>query len=242
MMNQYEVNGIPIATFASMERAVEAVFSPSDHSVIPGFAIAINPEKIMKARADQQVMDTLLSATLRFADGIGVVWALRRKGARDVARIPGCELWEALMQEAGKWKQPVFLIGAKPTVLNQVHQKLSDEYSVNVVGTQDGYFSASQQDKLIERIRESRAKIVTVAMGSPKQELFIQQCRFSYPDAFYMGVGGTYDVFVGNVLRAPAWACRWNVEWLYRLAKQPTRLGRQFVLLKFLLLVLAGRL
>lgn len=241
-MNQLKVGGIPIAIFTRMEDAVEAVFSPSDQSVIPGFAVAINPEKVMKSRADQHVMKTLLSATLRFADGIGVVWALRRKGAQDAVRIPGCELWEALMRVAGKSNHPVFLVGAKPSVLKQVRQKLTEEYSVNVVGAQDGYFSASQQDELIERIRKSGAKIVTVAMGSPKQEVFIQQCRSTYPDAFYMGVGGTYDVFVGNVSRAPLWARRWNVEWLYRLVRQPRRLGRQLVCLHFLLLMLAGKL
>jgi len=179
---------------------------------------------------------------LRFADGIGVVWALRKKGAKQAARIPGCEFWMALMQKVGQVNQPVFLVGAKLEILNQVKAKLVCEWGVQVVGMQDGFFKDFQQDALIERIKASGTKIVTVAMGSPRQELFISQCRKSYPDAFYMGVGGTYDVFTGNVKRAPEWACKLNVEWLYRLASNPSRFFRQVVLLKYLALLLTRRI
>jgi UDP-N-acetyl-D-mannosaminouronate:lipid I N-acetyl-D-mannosaminouronosyltransferase len=219
-----------------MNEAVSSVFSPLNGRVIPGFGVAINPEKVMKARIDDKLMKALLSATLPFADGIGVVLALRSKSARQVARIPGCEFWMALMQKAGQNQQPVFLVGAKPEVLVQVKAKLKHDWSVHVVGLQDGYFTDSQQDELINRIKVSGAKIVTVAMGSPAQELFIHQCRKFYPDAFYMGVGGTYDVFTGNVKRAPRWASKLNVEWLYRLISNPTRLARQVSLLKYILL------
>lgn len=236
------VGGVPVESFANMNEAVSAVFSQSDGSVRPGFGIAINPEKVMKAKSNPEVMGALLSATLRFADGIGVVWAIRSKGDQHAARIPGCELWEALMNEAGKLNQSVFLIGARADVLSQVQQKLVSKFGVNVVGSQDGYFSAAQQNELIDRIKASGAKIVTVAMGSPKQELFISSCRVVYPEAFYMGVGGTYDVFTGNVKRAPAWACKFNVEWLYRLVMNPSRLWRQLVLLRYFLLLIFKRL
>lgn len=239
---QYEVGGIPVVAFSGMEEAVSAIFSPVDHFVIPGFAIAINPEKVMKARDDRNLMDVLLSASFRFADGIGVVWALRCKGAKSVQRIPGCELWESMMKRAGELGVPVFLVGSQATVLDQVSTKLSDQLQVDVVGKQDGFFGPDNEAGVIERIKSSGAKIVTVAMGSPKQELFIMRCRAAYPDAFYMGVGGTYDVFVGNVQRAPAWACQLNMEWLYRLVKQPTRFGRQIVLLKYMSILLFGRL
>ncbi len=236
------VGGIPVLVHDNMNMAIESIFSPVENQVIPGFAVAINPEKVMRARMDSGLMATLLSASFRFADGIGVVWALRNKGAKKAARIPGCEFWIALMKKAGELHQPVFLVGAKPAVLNDVHEKLINTFSVNLVGKQDGFFLDEQQDELIQRIKASSARIVTVAMGSPRQELFIHQCRQDYPDAFYMGVGGTYDVFSGNVKRAPDWACRLNVEWLYRLVSNPSRLGRQVVLLKYLGLLLIKRL
>lgn len=239
---QYEVSGIPVAAFSGMDEAVSAVISPQDHCVIPGFAIAINPEKIMKARLDGNLKDVLLSASLRFADGIGVVWALRFKGAKAVRRIPGCELWENLMHRAGGLNVPVFLVGSQASVLDRVSSKLSSQFGVNIAGKQDGFFGPDNEAGVIERIKASGAKIVTVAMGSPKQELFITRCRAAYPEAFYMGVGGTYDVFVGTVQRAPAWACALNLEWFYRLSKQPTRLGRQLVLVKYVVILLSGRL
>jgi len=239
--NICNIGGIPVMVHRDMNEAISSVFS-SDGTVIPGFGVAINPEKVIKVRSDGKVMDALLSATLRFADGIGVVWALRSKGKKQAARIPGCEFWMALMQKAGQTQQPVFLVGAKPEVLTQVKEKLNRDWTVPVVGLQDGYFAVSQQGALIERIKASGAKIVTVAMGSPRQELFISQCRQVYPEAFYMGVGGTYDVFTGNVKRAPQWACKLNIEWLYRLISNPSRLGRQIVLLKYLLLMLLRKL
>lgn len=236
------VGEISVKAHRSMDDAVASIISDTQSGVTPGFAVAINPEKVMKARKDKQVMATLNSATFRYADGIGVVWVLRRKGAPWASRIPGCELWTHLMQRAAKLQQPVFLVGATPVVLEAVRHKLKGDFGTNLVGVQDGYFLPPQQHEVIQNIKTSGAKIVTVAMGSPRQELFIAECRKQYPEAFYMGVGGTYDVFVGSANRAPEWACRMNIEWLYRLLSNPTRIARQIVLAHYLVLGLLRRL
>lgn len=94
-------------------------------------------------------------------------------------------------------------MGGKPEVLAQTEAKLRNQWNVNIVGSQDGYFKPEQRQALFERIHASGAQIVTVAMGSPKQEIFMRDCRLVHPDALYMGVGGTYDVFTGHVKRAP---------------------------------------
>ena len=107
------------------------------------------------------------------------------------------------MARAGKEGTPVFLVGGKPEVLAQTEAKLRNQWNVNIVGSQDGYFKPEQRQALFERIHASGAQIVTVAMGSPKQEIFMRDCRLVHPDALYMGVGGTYDVFTGHVKRAP---------------------------------------
>ena len=127
---------------------------------------------------------------------------------------------------------PVFIVGAKPEVNQQTVDKLKQELNVNVVDSCDGYFKDDAE--LIERIKQSQAKVVTVALGSPRQENFINKCREVYPEAFYMGVGGTYDVFTDRVKRAPQWAQKYNLEWFYRLACQPTRITRQLKLVKYL--------
>lgn len=240
--NQEElVAGLPIKLFNSMENAVDAVISPQG-KVIPGSAIAINPEKIIKANEDSFIHDILLSATIRFADGIGVVKTLARKSGKKVTRIPGCELWEEVMKRAGQHQLPVFLIGAKPEVIEQAQAQLIKQYQVDICGYQDGYFNAEQEDELIERLVELKPSIVSVALGSPRQEILINRCREKCPETFFMGVGGTYDVYTNNVKRAPKFFRALNLEWFYRLASQPTRFGRQVNLLNYLYLELFRKL
>jgi UDP-N-acetyl-D-mannosaminouronate:lipid I N-acetyl-D-mannosaminouronosyltransferase len=240
--NQEElVAGLSIKLFNSMEDAVGAVISPQGQ-VISGSAIAINPEKIIKAREDKFINDILLSATIRFADGIGVVKTLSRKSGKKITRIPGCELWEEVMKKASEHQLPVFLIGAKPEIIEQTKDKLVRQYGVNVCGYQNGYFNSVQENELIERLVELKPSIVSVALGSPRQEVLINRCRERCPDTFFMGVGGTYDVYTNNVKRAPKLFRALNLEWFYRLASQPTRFNRQLNLINYLYLELFRKL
>lgn len=232
------VGGLDVMAFASMQQLVEYIVH-EDGSVFAGSAIAINPEKVMKARQDETLRAMLNRAELRYADGMGVVKVMRKKLGRKVQRVPGCETWEAIMRRAAEKQVPVFLVGAKPEVLAQTQAKLV-AWGVPVVGAQDGYFT--DEAALFARIAQSGAKIVTIAMGSPKQELLIERAKHTMPDKYYMGVGGTYDVFTGNVPRAPALWCKLNLEWLYRLVDQPSRIKRQWVLVEYLALYLRGKL
>ena len=133
-------------------------------------------------------------------------------------------------------------VGGKPEVLAQSDSWLRQRWQVNIVGSQDGYFTPEQRQALFERIRDSGAKIVTVAMGSPRQEIFMRDCRRLYPHALYMGVGGTYDVFTGHVHRAPKFWQDLGLEWFYRLLLQPSRIKRQFRLLRYLRWHYSGKL
>jgi UDP-N-acetyl-D-mannosaminouronate:lipid I N-acetyl-D-mannosaminouronosyltransferase len=233
-----EVDGIGVQLYKSIDIAVQDIFS--NYIGTSSSAVAINPEKIMLARTQSIVRNVLMNNEIRYPDGIGVVKLLSHKANTGVARIPGCELWEAIMKEAGKKNTAVFLVGAKSNTINQVVNKLSVLYSTNIVGFQDGYFE--DEELLIQKILNAKAQIVTVALGSPKQELFIEKCRKAGIDAFFMGVGGTYDVFTGNVKRAPKLFCKLGLEWFYRLLSQPTRILRQKNLLKFLWLSLNHKL
>lgn len=224
-----QVGGIGVMAFTNMPELVNYIIH-DDGTVFAGSAIAMNPEKVIAAGKNPQLMQLLNQADIRYADGMGVVKVMRRKLKRKVQRIPGCELWQALMAKAAVTKTPVFLVGAKPDVLQETVAKLQ-AMGVQVVDAQDGYFN--DEDALIQRIAQSGAKMVTVAMGSPRQELFIGKCQQQLPDAYYMGVGGTYDVFTGHVKRAPAFWCRLHLEWAYRLLSQPSRIGRQMNLVTF---------
>jgi len=233
-----DVSGIDITPYKTMGDAVKSILDENGR-VVPGFAIALNAEKIIAMRKDPKIKAVLKTATLRYPDGIGVVWVLKRKGF-ECARIPGCDLWVELMKASVRKKTKVYLVGAKPDVMERTRNKLINQMGVNLIGHQHGYFEC--EETLISNIVNSDAKIVTVAMGSPAQENFIAKCRIKHPNAFYMGVGGTYDVFVGEVRRAPIWAQKYNIEWLYRVMNQPSRIFRQFALLKFFMLLLLNKL
>lgn len=229
---KYELRGFSLWGFRDMAQCMDFLFDAG--RVKQGTLVAMNAEKILKAETDPGLHALLDEAEYKYADGISMVRSIRRKypGA-EVSRVAGADLWEALMQRAGQEGTPVFLVGGKPAVLAETEQKLRSQWNVNLVGTQDGYFTPEQHEVLFERIRASGAAIVTVAMGSPKQEILMRDCRKVYPQALYMGVGGTYDVFTGHVKRAPKIWQNLGLEWLYRLLSQPSRIGRQLKLLKF---------
>lgn len=224
-----------------MTQFVDYLFA--DSQIKSGTLVAINAEKVMTAEQDKDLRQLIDAAEYKYADGISIVKSIRRKypGA-DVKRIAGADLWEALMEKAGIEGTPVFLVGGKGSILSETEAKLKQQWNVNIVGSQDGYFDVGQRQTVFETIRNSGAKIVTVAMGSPKQEIFMRDCRLVYPDALFMGVGGTYDVFTGHVKRAPkAWQ-NLGLEWLYRLLSQPTRWRRQVKLAKYVIYHYAGKL
>lgn len=234
-----DVGGIEVTAFDSMRGAVEAVLADGG-TVTPGCAVAINAEKVVRYRKDPELRASIDNATLRYADGMAVVLTLRKKGQRSAVRVAGCDLWEELMRKAAEHRIGVFLVGARPEVNALVATKLRDEMDATVVGTRDGFFE--DDTEVVEEIRSSGARIVTVAMGSPRQENFIHLCREAVPDAFFMGVGGTYDIYAGTATRAPVWMREHGLEWLYRLARQPTRIGRQLNLVSYAGLHLTGRL
>jgi len=233
---EVSVGGIGVVPFKGVDHAVSAIVN--EQGVMPGFAIAINPEKVMAARSDQHTTDVLNSATLRFADGIAVVKTLRKKGFKN-RRVPGVELWEKLMSTAAEKNLRVLLLGASPEVNLATADKLKN-MGVNIVQSIHGY--EKNEQVFVDALTQHKPHIVTVAMGSPRQEKLISKLRPHHPDAFYMGVGGTYDVFTNNVKRAPAFFCKIHLEWLYRLCCQPSRFKRQLPLFKYAALHYLGRL
>ncbi|MCS3406669.1 lipopolysaccharide N-acetylmannosaminouronosyltransferase [Serratia sp. AKBS12] len=238
---QYTLRGFRLWGFRNMAHCLDFLFDGG--KMKQGTLVAMNAEKLLAAEQDAELRALLDGAEYKYADGISMVRAMRRKfpGA-EVSRVAGADLWEALMQRAGQEGTPVFLIGGKPAILAETADKLRRQWQVNIVGTQDGYFKPEQRDELFARVHASGAAIVTVAMGSPKQEVLMRDCRAIHPQALYMGVGGTYDVFTGHVKRAPKVWQNLGLEWLYRLLSQPSRIRRQIKLLKFVGYYYGGKL
>lgn len=237
----YQIRGISLYGFPSMAACLD--YLCPDGEARSGTLVAINAEKVLAYEENPALRQLIDAAEIKYPDGISIVRAIRKKYPQaQVTRIAGADLWEALMARAGEQGIPVFLIGGKPQVMEETVAKLRQQWQVNIVGTQHGYFNADDSEALFTRVAQSGAQIVTVAMGSPKQELLMQACRQVWPQALYMGVGGTYDVFTGHVKRAPLFWQRLGLEWLYRLLSQPTRLRRQLRLITFLRYYWRGQL
>lgn len=238
---RYPIRGIQLLGFRDMAEFLDYLWLGG--KLKSGTLVAINAEKVLTAESQPEIHRLIDEAEYKYADGISIVRSIRKKYPQaEVSRIAGADLWEGLMARAGREGTPVFLIGGKPGILAQTEDKLKRQWNVNIVGSQDGYFVPEEREALFARIAASGAKIVTVAMGSPRQEVLMRDCKSIYPDALYMGVGGTYDVFTGNVKRAPKIWQKMGFEWLYRLIMQPSRLGRQLHLLKYLRYHLRGDL
>ncbi|CAA2929262.1 lipopolysaccharide N-acetylmannosaminouronosyltransferase [Arsenophonus endosymbiont of Bemisia tabaci] len=238
---KYDIRGHLIWGFHDITHFLNYLFS--DQEVKHGALVAINAEKVLTAEQDRNLNSLLAETKYLYADGISIVRAVRGKYPQaKVSRIAGSDLLEALMAIAGQKAVPVFLLSGKAKILKQTENKLRTQWQVNIVGSQDGYFKPEQREILFEHIKASRAKIVTVAMDSPRQKIFIRDCRQVYPDALYMGIGGTYDVFTGHVKRAPKLWQQLGLEWLYRLLSQPSRIKRQIKLLRFLGYYYSGKL
>ncbi|MFA9501053.1 lipopolysaccharide N-acetylmannosaminouronosyltransferase [Mannheimia sp. E30BD] len=231
MADKVIIRGIELQAVKNLE--IFANLLMNEQGIQQGRLIAINAEKVINAEKNPQLRQVIDESEFNYADGISIVQSIKKKYPDiEIERIAGADLWEVLMQKAGKLSVPVFLVGSTAENVKLVEAKLA-KWNVNIVGTHHGYFNMEDESSLIEQIKQSGAKFVSVAMGTPKQELFIQKAYRNYPQALYMGGGGTYDVFTGKTKRAPKIWQKLGLEWLYRLLRQPTRWQRQLNLLKY---------
>lgn len=195
--------------------------------------VAINPEKLMKAKEDQSLKDLLNRAEFQIPDGIGVILASKLNKGNIKSRVTGIDMMDRIVREAAKTGKSIFLYGAKPGVADQAAQALRSKYpSLKIAGIQDGY--EQDNEKVIQKINEVKPEILFVAMGSPRQENWIEANRDRLYPSLYQGVGGSFDVLAGNVKRAPKLFLNTGTEWLYRLMIEPTRIKRQLALPLFL--------
>lgn len=231
-MDKVMIRGIELLTAENQQELLD--FLVGAQEVKTGMLVAINAEKVILNAENEALRQAIACAEYKYADGISVVYSIHKKYPqyRHLTRIAGADLWLALMKRCAEQRISVFLVGGQAVTLAETSAKLQ-AMGVPIVGCQDGYFPAEQETMLFEQIKQSQAKVVCVALGSPKQELFMQNAQRDYPNALYMGVGGSYDVFVGKVKRAPRCWQNYGLEWLYRLIRQPMRWQRQLRLVKY---------
>ncbi|PIC85437.1 glycosyltransferase [Sporosarcina sp. P20a] len=195
--------------------------------------VAINPEKLMKAKEDPELKALLNRAEFQIPDGIGVILASKLKKGQIRSRVTGIDMMDRVVQEAAARGKRIFLYGAKPGVAEEAAAKLQVMHpNIQIAGVQHGYEKDVQV--VLDTINQTKPDILFVAMGSPKQEQWIEQYRDQLHPVVFQGVGGSFDVLAGNIKRAPAVFQKAGAEWLYRLLLEPSRIKRQMNLPKFL--------
>lgn len=195
-------------------------------NTISGQVITINPEMIENASQNPDFAEIINSAELVIPDGIGVEIGLKILGY-NVRRIAGIEFSHRMIEECAKNSQSVALVGAKPQIVEKAKKNLEKEISgLYITYAHDGYFS--NDEEIINELKIRQPRLVLCALGSPKQEEFIIKAKQVLPNALFVGVGGSFDVWSGVVERAPEIYQKLGLEWLYRTVKEPKRFKRIF--------------
>lgn len=204
------------------------------------YCVTPNAEIVYEAVQDPEFRDLLNRAGLVLPDGAGVVLGAKILGTPVKQKVAGIEYGEQLCELLAHRGGRLFLLGSKPGVAEQAAEKLLERHpGLTICGTADGYFK--DDAAVVEQVRSTRPDVVFVCLGAPKQEKFMAAYADAIGARILVGLGGSLDGYAGNVKRAPRWMIRCNLEWLYRLIKEPSRLGRMMRLPKFVLLCLGEK-
>lgn len=239
--NRAEFLGLPLNLLAMSDSvaACEALVregKPAQH-------VVINAGKVVQCRTDARLTDIIRGADIVNADGQSVVWAGRFLGIPVPERVTGIDLMDELLTSAARESWPVYFLGARPDVVDAVARKAVTVHpDLIVAGHQDGYFSDDAE--VVDGIARSGARVLFVALPSPRKEYFVAENLDRLGPVLSVGVGGSFDVYAGQIRRAPVWMQRMGLEWLYRLIKEPRKMWRRYLVGNsvFIWMVLTARL
>ncbi len=231
-INPLVINSINIFPFRSSNDLIEYI--KTKHGIL----VAVNAEKILHANT---LTRNLINKNIGYADGIGAVMAIKKYYGLKISRIAGADLWLEIIRSFVETKT-FYLIGGKNKVIKETVNKLEKEFpGIKIVNYRNGYINEEDKKLLIKDISQKKPEVVFVAMGSPKQELLMQEL-FKHHPAIYQGLGGSFDVYTGIVKRAPELWQKSNLEWLFRWLKQPlTRTKRNLQLVKYIYYLQTGK-
>ena len=223
----------------TMDEAVEAAWTLMGERRA-AYVVTPNPEIVMVCREDAEAKAAVAAAGLTVADGIGISYGARMLKTPLKQKIPGIDLTARLLARMAGEGKSVFLLGAKPGVAEQAAKNLAEQYpGLRIAGTRDGYFK--EDAPVIEKVNAASPDLLLVCLGAPKQEKWMYGHAAKLAVGLMIGAGGSLDVFAGTAERAPEGWRKAGLEWLYRLLKEPRRIGRMMKLPKFLLCVLFRR-
>lgn len=202
--------------------------------------LSVNPEIILNNYKNDEYINLINNQKYQIPDGIGIIYASKFNGGHIKKRITGIDLMNEICMNSINYNSKIFLYGSKPGVAQKAKEQLKNKYpGINIVGACDGYVT---EENAIKKILKEDPDILFVGLGSPKQEKFIINNKEKLKNIkILMPVGGSFDVISNNLKRAPNWMIKMNIEWLYRLIKQPKRIFRQIKLIKFIFYVIINK-
>jgi len=240
-MNRIELFSCPV-DIATMDETVECIASRVEEKQFTQHVV-VNVAKLVHMQSDPELAASIRACDIINIDGMGVVWGARLLGFDVPERVAGVDLFERLLQMAAERGLPVFLLGATDAVVSRAAKMVADRYpALEIAGHHHGFFW-DDEERVVELIRSSGARLLFVAITSPKKENFINRWKDRLGVDFVMGVGGTFDVVAGKVRRAPEWMQRTGLEWAFRVAQEPRRMWKRYFITnnKFALMLIKSR-
>jgi len=191
----------------------------------------VNPDCLNTAYVNPDYLQVLQQASRVLPDGIGVNVGCRIKGVALRANLNGTDLFPRLCETLAETGQSIFLLGAQPGRAEATAQAMQERFpNLRVAGTHDGYFDSSEDAAVIRNINASGADILLVAMGAPRQELWLARYQDDLQVPVRMGVGGLFDYYSGSIPRAPLWLREIGLEWVWRLLQEPGRMWKRYLI------------
>jgi N-acetylglucosaminyldiphosphoundecaprenol N-acetyl-beta-D-mannosaminyltransferase len=212
---------------------LDAVLHQIDRFIVDGgphYNIAINAAKVVEYQQDPELRKAIDGAHLLTADGQAVVWAARLLGYQVPERVAGADLMEALLAHAATRGYSVFFLGAREEVVRACAARAIERHpTLRIAGHRNGYFARDEERAVMQAIRAARPDILFLGFGTPAKEYFMHRHHRELGVPFVMGVGGTFDVYAGLVRRAPVWIQKLGLEWGFRLAQEPRRMWKRYL-------------
>ena len=197
-----------------------------------GAVFTPNVDHVVKASRNPDFRKAYERVELSFADGMPLIWVSRWLGCQLPERVAGSDMLRPLLERAAAKRWRVYIVGGAPGVAEVATRMLTERMGVDVVGWDDSRIASDGSDPTGEsfrRVSEAKPDLVFVALGPPKQELWIDRARQAMHPAVAIGVGASFDFLIGKYARAPRWMGRAGLEWLYRLIQEPRRLWRRYL-------------
>jgi N-acetylglucosaminyldiphosphoundecaprenol N-acetyl-beta-D-mannosaminyltransferase len=238
-MRRIELFGYPMDS-ATMDETVDWIHRRLEKRIFTQHVV-VNVAKLVHMRGNLELARSVCECDVINIDGMGVVWGARILGEDVPERVAGVDLFDRLLQLSAERAYPVYLLGGTASIVERTARVVAQQYpTLLLAGYNDGYFWEDER-RVVDAIRNSGARLLFVAITSPKKENFINKWKYDLGVDFVMGVGGTFDVVAGKVRRAPEWMQRSGLEWLYRVIQEPGRMWKRYLLTNAQFVLMVGK-